>query len=155
MTHDSMLDPKRPTRKTLTLTPTLNDPRRHAYRTVAFNTVIEFGTAVYRNANIFKYRPMLPYTMSTLNQHLVPRDSGAPASPKCRNLRGTAKNFSASSPIPYPSNSGRSLHHWSYCYSSDYITQCSISQGCHSPTPRPAQRIAAIRTATLAGSGSR
>ena len=38
--------------KTLTLTPTLtlNDPRRHAYRIVAFNTVIEFGTAVYRNA---------------------------------------------------------------------------------------------------------
>jgi len=25
-------------------------PTRHAYRIVAFNTVIEFGTAVYRNA---------------------------------------------------------------------------------------------------------
>ena len=37
--------------KTPTLT--LNDPRRHAYMTVAFNTVIEFGTAVYSNADFF------------------------------------------------------------------------------------------------------
>jgi len=40
-------------RHCLTPTLTLNDPRCHAYRIVAFNTVIEFGTAVYRNAKIF------------------------------------------------------------------------------------------------------
>ena len=35
---------------------TLNDPWHHAYRTVAFNMVIEFGTAVYRNVASFNVR---------------------------------------------------------------------------------------------------
>ena len=42
-----MPDPKRPMKNP---NPNPKRPTRHAYRIVAFNTVIEFGTAVYRNA---------------------------------------------------------------------------------------------------------
>jgi len=41
--------------KTLTPTLILNDPQCRAYRTVAFSTVIEFGTAVYSNAIILSF----------------------------------------------------------------------------------------------------
>jgi len=52
------------------------------------------ASAVCIGHNIFKYMPMLPYTATTLSQHLVPRDSESPTVPsKFHNLGGQQKIF--------------------------------------------------------------